>query len=84
MDIKKAIEFGEDRADLFGGKMEEFIKMSVEALKNQRPKGHWLEYWDEEARTNNYKCSECGYKQPFDTNYCWECGADMREEIEKC
>lgn len=35
MDIKQAIEFGEDRADLFGGKMEEFIKLSLEALKKQ-------------------------------------------------
>lgn len=35
MDIKQAIEFGENRADLFGGKMEEFIKLSLEALKKQ-------------------------------------------------
>ena len=29
----EAIEFGEDRADLFGGKMEEFIKLSVDIMK---------------------------------------------------
>lgn len=41
MDRKQAIEFGESRRDLFGGQMEEFIKLSVEALKKleQEPSG---------------------------------------------
>ena len=44
MDRKQAIEFGESRRDLFGGQMEEFIKLSVKALKEQRPKGHWIDH----------------------------------------
>ena len=39
--------------------------------------GHWISYWDEEARCYVYKCPECGNKQPFDTKYCWECGARL-------
>ena len=35
MTHKEAIEFGKDRADLFGGKMSEFIKLSLEALEEQ-------------------------------------------------
>ena len=33
MTRQEAIEFGTDRLELFGGQMEEFIKMSVEVLK---------------------------------------------------
>jgi hypothetical protein len=35
MNKHEAIEFGESRLGLFGGKMEEFIKLSVEELKKQ-------------------------------------------------
>ena len=35
MTREEAISFGEDRLDLFGGKMGEFIKISLEALKEQ-------------------------------------------------
>lgn len=38
MTHKEAIEFGKDRADLFGGKMSEFIKLSLEALEEQSNK----------------------------------------------
>jgi len=49
-----------------------------EVTKSQDPKtGHWISYWDEEARCYVYKCPECGNKQPFDTKHCWECGARL-------
>ena len=49
---------------------------TVEEIK--KPKvGHWISYWDEEARCHVYKCPECGNKQPFDTKHCWECGARL-------
>ena len=81
MDIKQTIKFGEDRADLFGGKMEEFIKISLEALRKQRPKGHWIQ-----KTISYYKCSECG-KAPYYSKtiqhykFCPYCGADMREVV---
>ena len=37
MDRQQAIEFGTDRLELFGGQMDEFIKVSLDALKEQRP-----------------------------------------------
>lgn len=91
MTRKEAIDFGEDRADLFGGKMEEFIKLSVKALKEQRPKGHWIEQNDDYF--DWYECSECAYGSEDDemqksrvydvrTNFCPNCGADMREVTE--
>lgn len=52
----------------------------VETLPPVIPKpktGHWISYWDEEARCQVYKCPECGNKQPFDTKYCWECGTRL-------
>ena len=36
MNIDEAISFGEDRIGLFGGKMDDFIKMSVETMKDKR------------------------------------------------
>ena len=39
MTREEAISFGTDRLELFGGKMDEFIKISLEALQ-ERPKGH--------------------------------------------
>ena len=34
--------------------------------------------WDEESKCYKYKCSKCGNEQPFDTEFCWTCGTDMR------
>lgn len=68
----------------------EALDMAIEALKEQRPQGEWIDtgtIWTEtdngfEAWETSYKCSECGNlvreKKPF----CDECGADMRKEGE--
>ena len=88
MTKQEAIEFGTDRLELFGGQMEEFIKMSVEALKEQRPKGHWIpisydSYADGNPVWDEWECSECGYEEHGEedmlTCFCPDCGADMRE-----
>ena len=85
MTRQEAIEFGTDRADLFSGKMEEFIKLSVKALKEQRPKGHWERHY---SRPNVladlfWHCSECSYKSDNyyanHFNFCPYCGANMCE-----
>ena len=69
-------------------KWTEACDMAIEALKEQRPQGEWIDtgtIWTEtdngfEAWETSYKCSECGNllreKKPF----CDECGADMRKE----
>jgi hypothetical protein len=57
------------------------IRNAVEEIK-QPKMGHWISYWDEEARCYVYKCPECGNKQPFDTKCCWECGTRLVEPQE--
>ena len=51
-----------------------------EAIKNGKllAEEHWIGYWDEESRCYKYKCSKCGNEQPFDTEFYWTCGTDMR------
>jgi hypothetical protein len=57
------------------------IRNTVEEMKEPKT-GHWISYWDEEARCYVYKCPECGNKQPFDTKCCWECGTRLVEPHE--
>jgi hypothetical protein len=57
------------------------IRKAVEEIKRAKV-GHWISYWDEEARCYVYKCPECGNKQPFDTKCCWECGTRLFEPQE--
>lgn len=51
----------------------------------ERKKGKWIAYEDEDGEHYGDKCSECGewYVMPYGkTNFCPNCGADMREETE--
>lgn len=50
--------------------------------------GYWIERPLDNFRKYEVKCSECGfvgignydqYLEPYDFNYCPNCGADMRE-----
>ena len=60
------------------------IDMAIEALK-ERPHGEWIDrsdggrirypFWE------RYECSKCGAKSE-NTNFCPNCGADMRKEGE--
>ena len=79
MTREEAISFGTDRLELFGGQMDEFIKMSVEALKEQRPKGYWI---STEENNPMYFCSNCKHLQNHKSNYCEICGYDNRERCE--
>ena len=77
----EAISFGTDRLELFGGKMEEFIKVSLDALKKQRLKGHWIPSHVPESILD--ECSECGFScGAFTFNYCPNCGCCMVEPQE--
>lgn len=63
------------------------INKAIEALKNERPHGKWVEHLDYVGDTY-YTCSHCGEDwttiegDPMDNlmNYCPMCGADMRED----
>lgn len=47
------------------------------------PKGHWTEHpheWGDNWQYSQYECSCCHNWAYYDTDYCPNCGADMREE----
>ena len=49
--------------------------MMMPPAEPERKTGHWIEHYGDS------KCSECGYElKIYDTNYCPNCGADMRGE----
>ena len=52
-----------------------------EALKYLRPKGKWIPQTDFDGFTY-WKCSECGKVYEGKTNFCPNCGADMRKEAD--
>ena len=51
-----------------------------DAIRNGTPlpKGHWIDH--QEGEWIYVKCSECGTVHDTQTNYCPNCGADMRGE----
>ena len=70
----EAISFAEDRIGLFGGQMEEFLKLSVEALKKQR-KGYWII-----LDSKKICCSCCQRDAEIISDFCPNCGADLSEK----
>jgi rubrerythrin len=64
----------------------EALNMAIEALEQQRPKGHWINInKNKDGQCDDYgnpyvKCSECGICNGTDeSNFCPNCGADMRD-----
>ena len=43
-------------------------------------KGAWISHYDEDAKEGWYECSCCHSERAFNTNFCPDCGADMRLE----
>ena len=67
---------------------------SEPSIDIDRPKGEWIDkgwkgdwQFETDGRGNcwyEYECSECGYiKRGGKSNYCPNCGADMRERENK-
>ena len=85
----EAIEYGKEQLDEFSGKHAEFIESVIELLELGNI-GEWLpvEEKDEEFYSyGNYcYCSNCKDYYILSnrrTNYCPNCGADMRRKDEK-
>ena len=70
MDLKTKID-GTDGCYL----CEKAIDMAIEALR-ERPKGRWIRY---KYSHKLGECSLCGEIVAIRSNYCPNCGADMRE-----
>ena len=44
-----------------------------------RPKGHWIEEFNDLEGEVRFTCSSCGKYQLFGTDFCYNCGSDNRE-----
>lgn len=76
------IKWAKQRLDrvTYSPETQEALDMAIEALKEQRPHGEWIDSED-----NNYcKCSICGNIVMIEevTTYCGSCGASMVKEGE--
>lgn len=77
----KAVEMGIEALT----ENESLAKSVIEAselLRKKRPHGEWIKGRCETlgALTEDYyNCSECGHETTWRTNYCPNCGANMRE-----
>lgn len=57
--------------------LAEFKKELANAVP-EREKGEWISEYDEDGKTGWYECSCCHSERAFNTNFCPDCGADMR------
>lgn len=53
------------------------LDMAIDALKEQRPQGEWV---TDDATYSTWRCNKCLHVQTICSNYCPNCGADMRGE----
>lgn len=75
------------QGQFFDTRLKQAYDKAIEALKDERAKGEWIEHQDCYDDTY-YTCSHCGEDwitiegKPTDNlmNYCPMCGADMRED----
>lgn len=60
--------------------MDPYCDKAISALKKN--KGEWISEYDEDGKTGWYECSCCHSERAFNTNFCPDCGADMRGKAE--
>ena len=48
-------------------------------LNDGNHKGEWISHYDDDGSEGWYECSCCHSERAFNTNFCPDCGADMRE-----
>ena len=85
IDRAKAIKAIEDMQDCYNGFSSTFDKAQIIEVLEEVPtaerRGHWVRVGKEFGFAfDNFYCSECNYfSGTKTTNYCPNCGADMRE-----
>lgn len=70
-------------------KCRELLERKLQALHSVTPqeprKGHWIEHpheWGTNWEYSMYECSECNEYTVGESDFCPNCGADMREKQE--
>lgn len=59
----------------------EAIRMAIEALEADRPRGEWLKVIDHDGiLMEHYVCDKCGMLTTDCSNFCPNCGAKMDGE----
>lgn len=74
------------RFDLDPRRIMEIIREEIKKtpLTEEPPKGEWISQYDEDGKTGWYECSCCHSERAFNTNFCPDCGADMRGDKAEC
>lgn len=71
-----------DKAE-FEKEFEKVLTLAEKAETLSENKGEWISHYDEDTKEGWYECSCCHSERAFNTNYCPDCGADMREPKEE-
>ncbi len=74
IDVLKGLVFG--TFDRTTAKEREALDMAISALSEN--KGKWEKIWRTDCERSEYVCSKCGCGEDFLTDFCPNCGADMR------
>jgi len=53
------------------------LDLAIKALE-ERQQGEWIDQDFDDLKISDYRCNQCGHYQDDITNFCPECGADMR------
>ena len=79
--LYEVIKSSWDTSDAEDFEKSVFIALATAPTIEERKKGKWIGLTPEEGH-NIYtvKCDQCGKYDFFETNFCPNCGADMRGE----
>ena len=70
---------GDMPADYEQGDDLEVTNAIIETAKALEPKtGHWIKEFNDLEGEVKFTCSRCGKYQPFETDFCYNCGSDNR------
>lgn len=54
---------------------------SMPTILPKRKQGEWIEEFNDMEGEVRFYCSSCGDYQMFETDFCSNCGAEMRSEV---
>ena len=91
MNRERAIFYLEDYVATYkhrlSAEVQEVYRMAIEALRQERPKGRWVEAYDLDYLKFIWSCNQCGEDAPTKPEtcdqilkpFCPNCGAEMEK-----